>query len=316
MTLTDQEVTASLVLLVCMAKADGVLHDDERGALGAALEGIDLPEGMTLDTLLEEDLDIEDYLGDVTRPEARQAIYRSAFSMAYADGGCSPEEQAMLDRIRETFAITADETTAFQKLFQPSDEARAKSYVKAIDDPEARDAAIRKETLKCAIVSAVLGAFPVPGLAIATDLAVVGLQVTLVRDIGQYYGHQIDKAAAKSLLLGVGVGTGARIAVTNICKFVPGFGSAVGAAASFASTYAIGKMAVSYFENGCKVDMETLKKAFKDDEKEGKEQYSKNKDVVAAKQKAQQKIIEQLASERKAGKISEADYEKKLSELA
>jgi len=314
--MSEQEAIASFRVMILVAKADGKLHDDEKGSLSAALEGISLPRGTTLKNLLDEESNLDAQLKLIASEDGKEACYTSAFAMANADGDCSKEEMAIITRIKASYALSDEKTSVVGRLFSEAKDTVLFSNIKAINDPVKRAEEIKEDTFKYAVLCGVLGAFPIPGLAIFTDLAAVGLQVKLIRDIGQYYGHQIDKAAAKSLLLGVGVGTGARIAVTNICKFVPGFGSAVGAAASFASTYAIGKMAVSYFENGCKVDMETLKKAFKDDEKEGKEQYSKNKDVVAAKQKAQQKIIEQLASERKAGKISEADYEKKLSELA
>ena len=50
-----------------------------------------------------------------------------------------------------------------------------------------------------------LGAFPFPGISIATDLLIVGLQVGLARDIGALWGHQLDYPQAKGLLAGFGV---------------------------------------------------------------------------------------------------------------
>lgn len=316
MPISEQEAVASFRVMVIVAKSDGVLHADERASLEFALGGLQFPKGVTLQSLIDEESNLDAQLKLIKSPEAQEACYTSAYAMANADGTCSPEEKKILDHIKATYKLPDEKTSLVGRIFSEAKDTVLPSNIKAINDPEKRAAEIKEDTLKYAILCGILGAFPVPGLAIFTDLAVVGIQVKLVRDIGQYYGHQIDQAAAKSLLLSVGVGTGARIAVTNIAKFVPGFGSAVGAAASFASTYAVGKMAISYFENGCKADMETLKKAFTDAQKEGKDQYAKNKDTIAAKQKENQKKIEQLASDRKAGKISAAEYEKKVAELA
>ena len=127
-----------------------------------------------------------------------------------------------------------------------------------------------------------LGAFPIPGVAIATDLAIVAVQVKMVRDIGQYHGHKVDKEGAKSLLYGLGLGTGARIAVNNIVKLVPGWGSAFAAVTSFAATFAVGKVMEKYFADGKKADAAALKKEFQAAQKEGKAAYAEHKDEVAA----------------------------------
>lgn len=314
MGISESEILTSLRVLVCVAKADGMLHVDERRTLAAALESVPLPEGMTLEALLGESNDLDDLLGELESRDARAEIYRSAFSMANADGSCSPEEQAVLDRIREYLRLTAEDTTSIQRLFHDSGEGDLTSAKKAIEDPAARDEAIRKETLKCAVVSAVLGAFPVPGLAIATDLAVVGLQVTLVRDVGQFWGRTIDRQDAKKLLYGLGVGTGARLAVSNLAKLLPGWGSLVGAATSFASTYALGGVMNKFFasEEG---DIEALTAEFKAAEKEGKKVYKESKGEIDAKAAAAKTKLDALNAELESGALTQAEYERRAAEI-
>jgi len=314
MSISESEILTSLRVLVCVAKADGMLHVDERRTLAAALESVPLPEGVTLEALLGESNDLDDLLGQLESRDARSEIYRSAFSMANADGSCSPEEQAVLDRVREYLSLTAEDTTSIQRLFHDSGEGALTSAKKAIADPAERDAAIRKETLKCAVVSAVLGAFPVPGLAIATDLAVVGLQVTLVRDVGQFWGRTIDRQDAKKLLYGLGVGTGARLAVSNLAKLLPGWGSVVGAATSFASTYALGGVMNKFFasEEG---DIEALKGEFKAAEKEGKKVYKETKDEIDAKAAAAKTKLDALNAELESGALTQAEYERRAAEI-
>ncbi len=315
MTTTETEVLAGLRVLVCIAKADGVLHEEEEKALAAAIEASPLPEGITLDDLLGEDANLEDELAHIVREELRREVYQSAYSMAHADGDCSSEEQSLLDQIHAAFALSKDDTTAIQRLFHDSDSERP-AAVKPIADPEAREAAVRRETIKCAVVSAVLGAFPVPGIAIATDLAVVALQVSLVRDIGAMHGTLIDKKSARSLLYGLGLGTGARLAVNNLAKLLPGWGSVVGATTSFASTYALGKVMGKHFSGESGGDVEALKDEFSAAEKEGKKAYKETKSEIDAKAAEAKAALDDLNAKLKKGELSQAEYEEQVAALA
>ena len=121
MTTTETEVLAGLRVLVCIAKADGVLHEEEEKALAAALEASPLPEGITLDGLLGEDTKLEDELAHIVREELRREVFQSAYSMAHADGDCSAEEQSLLDQIHGAFGLWKDDTTARQGLFHARD---------------------------------------------------------------------------------------------------------------------------------------------------------------------------------------------------
>src|SRR5262245_9417907 len=98
-TITENEALASLRILVAIARADGTIHNDERKSLAAALESLSLPGGMTVEKLLAENVDVDTQLRELKSPEAREQIYRSAYFMAYADGTCTKEEQAILDKI-------------------------------------------------------------------------------------------------------------------------------------------------------------------------------------------------------------------------
>lgn len=312
MTTTEIELQASLRVLICMAKADGVLHEEERKGLDLAFQATPLLEDLTLDDLLADDTPVEQELALVHSEEARRELYKSAYSMANADGECSAEEKALLEQIHTTFGLSADETTTLQRLFADSGDGGV-SAIQPIADPAEREAAIRKETLKCAVVSAMLGAFPIPGLAIATDLAVVALQVTLVRDIGAMHGRVVDKKTARNLLFGLGLGTGARLAVSNLAKLFPGWGSAVGATTSFASTFGLGKVVGRYFEGE---DLEALKGEFSAAEKEGKQAYKESKADIDAKAAAAKSALDALNAKLKAGELTQAEYEQEIAALA
>jgi len=162
----------------------------------------------------------------------------------------------------------------------------------------------------------VLGAFPVPGVAIATDIAVVALQAKLVRDIGQYFGNTMDKKAVSSLLGGIVGGTGMRIAVNNLAKLVPGWGSVVGATTSFATTWGLGKVAERYFASGGTVPVAQLRAEFKNAKKDGKEAYDKNKESVEAKANRTKLALEALNADLQAHRITQDEYDERVEKLA
>jgi uncharacterized protein (DUF697 family)/uncharacterized tellurite resistance protein B-like protein len=315
MAINDAEAVAGLRILVAIAKADGTIHEAERAALTTSLEGVNLPDGVTVDSLLKEPTDVDRALGAVKSPDARDDIYKSAYGMAHADGKCSPEEQELLDKIKKTWEIPDKQANFVARIFAETKDTVLPSNIQPIEDPAKRKKEITEDVLKYSFLSALLGAFPIPGVAIATDLAIVAVQVKMVRDIGQYHGHKVDKESAKSLLYGLGLGTGARIAVNNIVKLVPGWGSAFAAVTSFAATFALGKVMDKYFVDGKKADAAALQKEFKDAQKEGKAAYAEHKaeiDALSSKQKAK---LQKLSADLNGGKLSVEEYEREVAAL-
>jgi uncharacterized protein (DUF697 family) len=308
------EAMACIRVLVAVAKADGRITDEEMAALSASLAM--LPAGGDLHGFLAESPNIDSILASVTTPAAREQLWESAYAMVNADGKASNEEIALLDKMRVAFQIHEAKVSTTTRLLDEAKDTVLPSHIEPIADAVRRQKEIDSDVLKYSIMSAVLGAFPVPGLAIATDLAIVALQVKLVRDIGQYWGHKVDKDAAKTLLGGLGLGTGARIAVANLAKLVPVWGSAFGATSAFATTWALGKIANRYFERGRPADLSELKKELKSAEKEAKEAYANQKAAIEAKRRETEAKLTELAERRKTGAISQADYERQVAELA
>jgi uncharacterized protein (DUF697 family)/tellurite resistance protein len=309
MLITDTEMVAGLRLLVAVAQADGTIRDEERSALSSALDGVELPEGTTVDTLLAEKVDVDKELRAVTRVGPQDALYWSAYGMAHADGQCSSEEQQLLDRIRSAWQIPDVRSGMVARLFKEAKDTVLPSHIQPIDDPARRSREIREDVLKYSFLSALLGAFPIPGVAIATDLVIVAVQVKMVRDIGQYHGHKVDRESAKSLLYGLGLGTGARIAVNNIVKLIPGWGSAFAAVTSFAATFALGKVIDKYFVDGKKADPASLKEEFAAAQKEGKAAYAEHKESIDAMEKERAGELAQLGNDLKEGRITLEEYE-------
>ncbi len=314
MPMTDVQAVACLRLIVAVAKADGEVAAAERQQLAGALDDLPLG-GLSVDALLSETVDVDAQFQLLDTQQAKENAWQAMYAMAWADGECVPVEQVVLDYAQQSLGIPDESATIVHRLYNEARDTLLPSAIHPIADPLRRAAEIKEDTLKYAILTAVLGAFPVPGLALLTDLAVVAVQVKLVRDVGQYWGHKVDQAAAKSLLYSLGLGTGARMAVNNLAKLVPGWGSAVGAATSFASTWALGKVADEYFKSGANTDPAQLRSAYKSAQQEGKSTYEAHKEEIAVKQEMDSARLKQLAADTKAGRISQAEYQSKIAEL-
>lgn len=318
MAISEQEAVASLHILVAVAQADGSIHEEEKEALSAALAGIEVLEGTDIETFLSEKVDLAQEVGLLTSDEARVETFRSAYSLAHADGSCSSEEQALLDRLRGMLGVGEEKAAEISRIFSEDQAApEKKSAYQKIEDPEARLSMVRKLTLKDSVMSALMGAFPVPLLAIATDLAVVAIQVNLIRDIAALWGKNVDKSSAKGLLATFGLGTGARLAVNNLVKVIPGWGSLVGATTSFASTYAVGVVMQKHFENAAEgeLDAAKLKAEFEAAQKEGKDAYKASKEEIAKKEAEVKAKLAELGTELKEGRITQAEFEERASRL-
>jgi uncharacterized protein (DUF697 family)/tellurite resistance protein len=325
-TIAEKEALACLRILVAIARADGTVHNDERKSLAAALESLELPGGVSVDTLLAEKSNIDEQLALVTSTDAREQLYRSAYFMAYADGACTKEEQDILDRIAQATGVDDSQRNSLAGLFvgngggggggeAAGERGSILDVPAAISDPVERASKITTHVLKWGAVTAVLGAFPIPGVALATDLAVIALQLKVVRDIGGFWGHAVDAKKARSMLYSLGLGTGARLAVSNLAKFVPGWGSVFGAATAFASTYALGKIIDKFFASGGN-EIEALKDEFEVAKKEGKKVYDEQKDAIVESQRSVGPTLDALAADLKAGKITQAEFDAKVAALA
>lgn len=314
--LSEKEALAGLRVLACIAMVEGKLGADERAAFESAFAGLKVPVGVTPKGLLEEKIDLDLQLRLFTTTESRELLYQSALGMVHADGESRPEEQKILERIRGTLQISEDKASLARRVFDEAKDTVLLSSIPLTKDPAQRTTEVKSDVTKYSVLSGALGSFPIPGLAIATDLAVVAMQIKLVRDIGQRYGHKVDKQAALSLLGGLGLGTGARIAVSNLAKLVPGWGSVVGGTSSFASTWALGKVADKYFSSGMSVPMATLQSEFKGAQGESRAAYDAHKDAVDSKRKMNLEALSALGADLKAKKITQQEYSTRVERLA
>ncbi|TVS12794.1 MAG: DUF697 domain-containing protein [Wenzhouxiangella sp.] len=145
--------------------------------------------------------------------------------------------------------------------------------------PEVHDAiqrAAHPQIMGYSLATAALGAIPLVDLA-----AVPAVQARLLHVLASIYGvGWTRRSAAEFLALlgtGVAVGYGTRLAGRSLAKLIPGWGQTAGAAwaaaASGATTYALGKSACLYLQarrDGLTIDPEPLRKEFTEALRQGR----------------------------------------------
>lgn len=129
----------------------------------------------------------------------------------------------------------------------------------------------RWQVLASSALAATAGAVPLPWVDIPV---VLGLQTHLALRIAKIYEQDISPADWAVLTSAAGSRIALRLAVLETLKFIPFLGMAVGAAGSFAFTYALGMSWDWYFANmrgGKVLNIEKLKDVFAVQLKRGRE---------------------------------------------
>jgi uncharacterized protein (DUF697 family)/tellurite resistance protein len=304
--MTPNEQQAILALSLMAAFSDGDKDVREREQIRQIAENM-APAGdpnligLYQDVLLKRRT-LEDSVAVLTSPETRQLAYEMAVCVCDADGVRSAAENEFLqglsaalaldDGQSQTFAATADELAAVPL-------TAAKTGVKtfsAVDTDE-----LDKSVLNYAILNGALELLP-ESLA---SMAILPLQMKMVYGIGKAYGYELDRGHIKDFAATLGIGmTGQYVEQMGRKLFggllgklggglLGGIGSeATGAVFSFATTYALGKVAQQYYAGDRSIETADLKQIFSDMLKQGRQlqvQYSGQ-----IKEKAQNIDVSQL----------------------
>lgn len=162
------------------------------------------------------------------------------------------------------------------------------------------------------------GFIPVP---FADLFAVTAIQLDMIRQLSNLYDVDFKETSGKAIITSLSGASVARMGARAI-KFIPGVGSIMGgvtlAVLSGASTYALGEVFKSHFDNGgtfLDFDVSRIKRMY--DEK-----FEKGKEVVQDIKKEQEEIekkaaqadadplvrLKELAKMKEDGHISEEEY--------
>jgi small GTP-binding protein len=122
--------------------------------------------------------------------------------------------------------------------------------------PPYRRQAAKKVIRNSAVVNTFIGAEPIPGLDIPFLLAV---QARMVLRVAAIYGEPLNAQHAKTLVATIAGGVTLRFLAQEVAKLVPGPGWIAAGAVAGTGTWAIGQVAVQYFERGKNLTAEQLK---------------------------------------------------------
>jgi uncharacterized protein (DUF697 family) len=137
--------------------------------------------------------------------------------------------------------------------------------------PNLSEAEMEQMIRNAAITNAALELLP-EGLS---SMAIIPLQMRLVYQIGKSYGYELDREHTRDFIATLGVGLtsqylekfGRKLLGGLLGSLGGGLGRTLGrqtasSGLTFATTYALGRIAQRYYAGGRKFDAETLKSAF------------------------------------------------------
>jgi small GTP-binding protein len=173
------------------------------------------------------------------------------------------------DKLREPalIPISAKEGTNVARLLLPRIIDAHPSLVVALGRalPGYRRQAANRLIRNASLINAVVGAEPIPGIDIPFLLAV---QAGMVLRIAAIYGEPMSTQHAKELTATIVGGATLRYLAQQAAKFIPGPGWVIAGAVASAGTWAIGQVAIQYFEHGKKLGPRHLQSQYRQKVKE------------------------------------------------
>ena len=292
----------SLVAIALMAAfADGRQDAEEREHVRKVAESIGRDIEIDFIPLYQDvllgRLSLEAAVAELAEPGLRQLAFELAVGVCEADGRHSAEETAFLARLSGLLGLEAGTAEAFIHDAEAVAEAPAGGALIELPGfdasalPSATSAAtpapapgaatsalatpdqaeLDRMILNAAILNGALELLPQS----MASMAIIPLQVRLVYRIGKAHGYELDRGHIKDFLATTGVGMtgqyveqfGRKLIGGLLGKVLGGAGRAIGSQAtgsafSFATTWAIGKVAQQYYGGGRTLDTAALKQSF------------------------------------------------------
>ena len=290
----------SLVAIALMAAfADGRQDAEEREHVRKVAESIGRDIEIDFIPLYQDvllgRLSLEAAVAELAEPGLRQLAFELAVGVCEADGRHSAEETAFLARLSGLLGLEAGTAEAFihdaeavaeapaggALIELPGFDASALPSLASAATPASGPATSALATpdqaeldrmiLNAAILNGALELLPQS----MASMAIIPLQVRLVYRIGKAHGYELDRGHIKDFLATTGVGMtgqyveqfGRKLIGGLLGKVLGGAGRAIGSQAtgsafSFATTWAIGKVAQQYYGGGRTLDTAALKQSF------------------------------------------------------
>lgn len=262
------EIEAILTVCLLAAFADGGKSEVERSAIKKIAESLpntDIDHTALYQQVLLGQVSCAQAVQPLARRQMRQLAYEMAVCVCEADNISSAAEKIFLEQLRQVLQLDEPSTALIEKEIEAvafPDFANAPS---AIPPLKVAAASANAETTRGGVDSMIVhyailnGALELMPQSLAT-LAIIPLQMKMVYRIGKNYGYELDRGHVKELLATVGVGLSSQVIEGYASKLFGGlFGKlggklgknvvsqAISSGLSFATTYAIGHVAQTFF---------------------------------------------------------------------
>lgn len=271
---TEKESILTLALMAGFA--DGVKNDAERAELKRIAQSLpqDVVQPAALyQRVLLKQVTLTQAAASLHTPELRQLAYEMAVCVCDADGAQTDAEKAFLANLHRELQLDPAATAPFERSADAlAAEPLAAGAVVAASAPRpAADAELDRMILNYAILNGALELMPE---SLAT-MAIIPMQMKMVYRIGKHHGHELDRGHIKELAATAGLGLTSQVVEGYARKLLGGLlgkvgggmGKSVGkqvasSAMSFASTWALGKMAGQYYSGGRKLSAIEMRQLF------------------------------------------------------
>jgi uncharacterized protein (DUF697 family)/tellurite resistance protein len=266
---TEPHPSAEALLAIChfAAFADGEKSESERARLDALARELGESDVSSISRrILMGRLSLDNAVVGLAGQDDRLLAYEMARAICEAGGDLGSEEKEFLGDLRVRLGLGEAQT----KTIDTEVDAVALAPVETAGPPPI-PADQSGMILRYSILNGALELLP---QTMAT-MAILPLQMKMVWRIGKTFGHELDRSSIKEFIAAAGIGIGSQVIEGFARKLIGGFGKklggklvgrianeATGSAFSFASTYAIGHLAVKYYSGGRKLGGSELKSLY------------------------------------------------------
>jgi len=273
--------TESILTLALMAGfADGAKSDAERAEFKRIAEGLpndSIQPAALYHRVLLKQVTLAQAAARLHSPELRQLAYEMAVCVCEADGVRCEGEKRFLAELRQQLNLDTKQVASFEKqtdalAVEPlADTTPFPPSLPVAKSPAALPPEMDKMILNYAILNGALELMP---QSLAT-MAIVPLQMKMVYRIGKSHGHELDRGHIKELLATAGLGLTSQVLEGYARKLLGGLlgkagggilksvgRQAAGSAMSFATTWALGRLAHHYYSGGRTLSAIELRQLF------------------------------------------------------
>jgi len=279
--MTDQERQAIMTLAIMAAFADDRNDATERDEVKRVADSLSRDSEINVAALYQDVLlkraTLDSAASALVSPDTRRLAYELAVGVCNADGALSDGERTFLYAL-ETRLEFDHAQTASARAFTEQSEALAVTPLATVPptpQAPAQAAAVPDHDAMILNYAILNGALELLPDSLAT-MAIIPLQMKMVYRIGKSYGYELDRGHIKDFLATAGIGMVSQYVEQIGVRLVGslfgrrGLGGLLGAATkqavssgfSFATTYALGRLAVRYYSGGRTFSAQVLKDTY------------------------------------------------------